>query len=141
MISGLIILYMGYRAMKHNAKHEQENLEEKLEKKEIKAHPVLTGFIINFTNPMTHFFWLTLSSTVIRVWHSAGTLPYLTFAVAMLSGMFLSLFGLNFLASKGRRMTTPKLSGKLSSLLAYAIAAFGIGFCVYGLFVLYRYIW
>lgn len=134
MLSGAIIFFIGYKAIKNSKANDSENEEEALEKKEIKSRPLLTGFIINFTNPMTHFFWVTLSSTVIRVWHNAGRLPYFVFAVSMLSGMFLSLLGVNYLASKGKKMDKLKFSGKFSNLLAYGIAAIGIGFFLYGLY-------
>ncbi len=141
MLSGVIIFYIGYKAMKKSKKKLEENEEESLvDKKEEKHRPVLTGFIINFSNPMTHFFWLTLSSTVIRVWRNTGKLTYFIFAVSMLTGMFMSLFAINFLASKGRKVASPKLSGKFSIFLEYGIAAIGIGFFLYGAYVLYTFI-
>lgn len=141
MLSGVIIFYIGYKAIKKNKNKQDEDEEKELQdKKEEKHLPVLTGFIINFTNPMTHFFWLTLSTTVIRVWRNYGKLTYFIFAVSMLAGMFISLFGINFIASKGKKVATPKLSGKFSVLLEYGIAVIGIGFFVYGLYVLYMFL-
>ncbi|MCR4436093.1 MAG: LysE family transporter [Clostridiales bacterium] len=138
MLSGMVIFYIGYKAVKSHKNFSSQTEEEELKKKEIKSRPLLTGFVVNATNPMTHFFWVTLSSTVLRVWRSAGRLPYFIFAVAMLSGMCLSLAGINYFASKGKKFSTPKLSTKLSSLLSYGIAAIGVGFFLYGL---YRLLW
>ena len=141
MFSGVIIFYIGYKAIKNSKKKSEENEEESLvDKKEEKHRPVLTGFLINFSNPMTHFFWLTLSSTVIRVWRNTGKLTYFIFAVSMLTGMFISLFAINFLASKGKKVASPKLSGKFSVFLEYGIAAIGIGFFLYGAYVLFMFI-
>jgi threonine/homoserine/homoserine lactone efflux protein len=141
MLSGVIIFYIGYKAIKNSKKKPEENNEENIQdKKEAKHRPIITGFIINFTNPMTHFFWLTLSTTVIRVWRNTGKLIYFIFAVSLLTGMFLSLFTINFIASKGKKVATPKLSGNISMLLEYGIAAFGIGFFLYGVYVLYMFI-
>jgi threonine/homoserine/homoserine lactone efflux protein len=141
MLSGVVIFYIGYKAVKNSKKKSEENEEESLvKKKEEKHRPILTGFIINFSNPMTHFFWLTLSSTVIRVWRNTGKLTYFIFAVSMLTGMFISLFSINFLASKGKKVASPKLSGKFSIFLEYGIAAIGIGFFLYGAYVLYIFI-
>lgn len=143
MLSGVIIFYVGYKAIRKSRSKTDEADEEKEseDKKAKEKHlPVFTGFIINFTNPMTHFFWLTLSSTVIRVWRNYGKLTYFIFAVAMLTGMFISLFSINFIASRGKKIATPKLSGKFSVLLEYGIAAIGIGFFVYGLYVLYMFV-
>jgi uncharacterized membrane protein YedE/YeeE len=89
---------------------------------------------------MTHFFWLTLSSTIIRVWRTYGRFTYFIFAVAMLSGMFISLFTINYLASKGKKIAAPKVSGKFSALLGCVIVAFGIGFFGNGIYKLYLYI-
>lgn len=140
MISGIIIFIIGYKAIKNGKNYNSEEEEEILEKKEIKSHPLLTGFIINMSNPMTLFFWFTFSSTVIRVWRYAGTIPYLTFVIFMLTGMFISLSILNYLASRGRKLTTPKFSGKLNILLSYGISAIGAGFFLYGLYVLLKYL-
>jgi len=137
LLSGSIIFYMGHREIRKSKSNKSEKEKVPLEEKEIKSLPILKGFIINFTNPMTHSFWLTLSSTVIRNWRYAGRLPYFIFSVSMLCGMFLSLCSINFLAHKGKRINTPKLSGKLNSLLAYGIAIIGIGFFSYGLYKLY----
>jgi threonine/homoserine/homoserine lactone efflux protein len=141
MLSGIIIFYIGYKAIKNSKKKSEKNEEQNLEiKKESKHRPVLTGFIINFSNPMTHFFWLTLSSTVIRIWRNTGKFTYFIFAVSMLTGMFISLCAINFIASRGRKIATPKLSSKFSVLLEYGITAIGIGFFLYGVYVLYRFI-
>lgn len=142
IVSGLVILFIGIKAIRSEHKPESESGSDEHQKKgalpsKDGARPVLVGFIVNFTNPMTHFFWLTLSSTVIRVWKSAGQLPYFIYAVAMLSGMFLSLAGLNLLASKGKRLKVPKLSGKAAALLAYGVTAFGAGFLINGAYKLF----
>lgn len=137
MLSGVIIFLIGYKAIKNKKSKSDENKEGILEKKEVQSRPIFTGFVVNFTNPMTHFFWLTLSSTVIRVWRHAGKLPYFIFAVSMLTGMFISLFGINFLVSKGRKIAPPKASGKITDLLSYGIAIIGIGFFAYGIYKLY----
>jgi len=140
LLSGLVIFFIGYRAIKSNICYTAETEEKLLEKKEMQSRPFLTGFIINISNPMTHFFWLTISSTVIRTWRSSGRLPYFIFTVSMLSGMFISLWCVNFLAAKGKKFSSLKFSGKFSSILAYGITAIGIGFFLYGLYRLYSLI-
>lgn len=147
VLSGVIVFYIGFKEIRKRKKlsgdvtgNKDGELKDSIDKKEGEHIPLLTGFIINISNPMTHFFWLTLSSTVIRVWRDYGKLTYFIFAVAMLTGMFISLFIINFIASKGKKVATPKLSGKFSVLLEYGIAAIGIGFFVYGLYVLYMFI-
>lgn len=141
MLSGIVIFYIGYKAI-HHRKTEEKNVSEGIvQKKTKKTHrPLFTGFIINFTNPMTHFFWLTLSSTVIKMWRSSGKLIYFIFSVALLTGMFTSLFLINFIASKGKKVAAPKLSGRFTVFLEYGIIAFGVGFFVKGLYVLINYL-
>lgn len=141
LLSGAIIFFIGCRAVRNNGKYDPVREKELSDKKEMKSKPVFTGFIINFSNPMTHFFWLTLSSTVMTVWRSAGRLPYFIFAVSMLCGMLVSLCSINYLASIGKKTSIPKLSGKFTGLLAYGIAAIGVGFFAYGLYKLYIYIY
>lgn len=136
MLSGVIIFFIGFKEIKNKKKSHNEYESDILEKKEIQSRPLLTGFIVNISNPMTHFFWLTLSSTVIRVWRSAGKIPYLAFTVSMLIGMFISLFMINYLVSKGKKIAPPKASGKLNDLLAYGISAIGVGFFAYGIYKL-----
>jgi threonine/homoserine/homoserine lactone efflux protein len=153
-ISGIIIFYIGYRALKSSKKGSEavvskandevtldSTVENNLSKLGSGHHKALfTGFIVNFSNPMTHFFWLTLSSTVIRVWRGYGRLVYFIFAVFMLCGMFVSLWGINFLASKGKKISAPKVSGKTANLLVYVILAFGAAFLANGIYKLIIYI-
>lgn len=129
IVSGLIIVYIGLKALRGAKKRHEEDSEK--ERKD-KSSPVFAGFIVNFSNPMTHFFWLTLSSTVIRRWSSSGSLVYYTFISFMLLGMFTSLAAINYLASKGKKISAPKHSAKADRILAYIIGAFGIGFVVNG---------
>jgi threonine/homoserine/homoserine lactone efflux protein len=138
-ISGIIILYIGIKAIKNSKKRSLDKEEKGLEENNTKSSALFTGFIVNFSNPMTHFFWLTLSSTVIRIWRGYGRLVYFIFAVFMLFGMFISLWGINFLASHGKKITAPKVSGKFPNLLSYVICTFGIGFLVNGIYKLYVY--
>lgn len=140
LLSGGIIFYIGYNSIKNIKINKSRQESEDIKVKEIKSRPVFTGFIINFSNPMTHFFWLTLSSTVIRRWRYLGRLPYFLFAVSMLSGMFISLFLINFLAHKGKKIAAPKHSGKFSDILAYGVAIIGVGFFAYGIYRLYIYV-
>jgi threonine/homoserine/homoserine lactone efflux protein len=142
-ISGIIIFYIGYRAIKKSKKDATEREKKEIQRIEediIRSHAVFTGFIVNFSNPMTHFFWLTLSSTIIRIWRSYGRLVYFMFAVFMLCGMFLSLCVINYFASHGRKIAAPKVSGKLTNVLTYIILAFGIGFFANGIYKLIMYI-
>lgn len=141
-ISGIIIFYIGYKAIKKNKKDATEREKKEIQRIEediIRSRAVFTGFIVNFSNPMTHFFWLTLSSTVIRIWRSYGRLVYFMFAVFMLCGMFLSLCVINYFASHGRKIAAPKVSGKLTNILTYIILAFGIGFFANGIYKLILY--
>jgi threonine/homoserine/homoserine lactone efflux protein len=139
-VSGIIILYIGIKAIRNSKRRSLENESEKPEEEDTKSSALFTGFIVNFSNPMTHFFWLTLSSTVIRIWRSYGRLVYFIFAVFMLCGMFISLWAINLLASHGRKFTTPKVSGKFTNLLSYVVCAFGIGFVANGIYKLCVYI-
>ncbi|ERI94387.1 translocator protein, LysE family [Clostridiales bacterium oral taxon 876 str. F0540] len=144
-ISAAVIFYIGYKALKGSKKNGSEEVKQEEEnedevKKSMDSRALFTGFIVNFSNPMTHFFWLTLSSTVISIWRSYGKLVYFIFAVAMLCGMFLSLWGINVLASKGKTISAPKVSGKAANLLIYVILAFGAGFFINGIYKLYLYV-
>jgi threonine/homoserine/homoserine lactone efflux protein len=139
-ISGVIIFYIGYKSIKHARKEHTDEEVHLIKEDEKKPRPVFTGFIVNFSNPMTHFFWLTLSSTVISIWRSYGKLVYFIFSVFMLCGMFASLWVINYLASHGRRIAAPKASGKAEKLLSYVVMAFGAGFLINGIYKLYLYI-
>jgi threonine/homoserine/homoserine lactone efflux protein len=139
-VSGIIILFIGIKAIKNSKKRSLEEESQEVQEEETTSNALFTGFIVNFSNPMTHFFWLTLSSTVIRIWRNYGRFVYFIFALFMLCGMFISLWAINFLASHGRKFTTPKVSGKLTNLLSYVICAFGVGFLINGIYKLCIYI-
>lgn len=138
LLSGVIIFYIGYMAKRSDGKNKLEKNENILPRKDIKAHPLLTGFIINISYPMTHFSWLALSSTYIRTWRVAGSLTYFIFAVSMLCGMFLSLIAINILASKGKKLVAPKLPANFNNLISYLIISVGSAFFIFGLYKLYQ---
>lgn len=140
VISGVIIFLIGYKSLKKSKENNLKKDEDAAEEKELDSHALFTGFIVNFSNPMTHFFWLTLSSTVIRIWRSYGKFTYFIFALFMLVGMFMSLWTINYLASRGKKLTTPKVSGKLENIISYVITLFGLGFMVNGLYKLYNFL-
>ncbi|MDP4094328.1 MAG: LysE family transporter [Bacillota bacterium] len=140
LLSGLIVFFIGFNAVRKGKSPGEKDIEDAAVNKRIKGRPVFTGFIINFTNPMTHFFWLTISSTIMRVWKSSGQVPYFTYSIAMLAGMFFSLLIINYLAVKGKRFKVPKLPGKASGMLAYVIVITGMGFLSFGLYNLYLYV-
>ena len=147
MLSGVIIFYIGYKSIKDSKNKDARSDSETavtasttsnvLKNKKMKSRPLFTGFIINFTNPMTHFFWLTLSTTVIRQWRYSGNIPYWIFSISMLLGMLLSLTAINFLASKGKKFAPPKLSGHTTILLSWAISTIGVGFFAYGIYKMF----
>jgi threonine/homoserine/homoserine lactone efflux protein len=147
-ISGIIIIFIAYKALinsKKQSRKENDGAEAKeaipAETNSDKHKAIFTGFIVNFSNPMTHFFWLTLSSTVIRIWRSYGRLVYFVFALFMLCGMFTSLYVINLVASKGKKISAPKVSGRAGNLLSYAILAFGLFFICNGIYKLIIYIY
>ena len=139
IVSGGVTFCIGYRAVKSGKSYDLEKEEEFLEKKGITNHPVFTGFIITLTYPMTHFSWLTFSTTFIRYWRNLGMVPYITFVAAMLLGILTCLTGINYLASKGKKVIKVKETGKFTNLLAYGIALLGTGFFIFGLVKLYLY--
>lgn len=134
IVSGVVTFYIGYRAVKSGKEYDLDKEEKRLEGNKVTSHPVFTGFIISFTYPMTHFSWLTFSTTFIRYWRGLGSMPYLTFVASMLSGIFICLTCINLLAAKGRKIGNEKKSEKFSGMLAYGIAALGVSFFVFGLF-------
>lgn len=134
IISGIVTFYIGYRAVKSGRNYNLDKEEKLLEENKVTSHPVFTGFIISITYPMTHFSWLTFSTTFIRYWRSLGRMPYITFVVSMLSGIFICLTCINLLAAKGRKIGNGKRSEKFTGMLAYGIAALGVSFIIFGLF-------
>lgn len=140
LLSGTVVFFIGFKSAAASRKSDPFHPEYRHEGGNTAERPILTGLVINITNPMTHFFWLTLSSTVLRVWRTTGGLTYFLFTVAMLSGMFLSLSGINFLASRGRKISPPKLSSRLNLWISYGISVIGVGFVLYGFYILYRYL-
>lgn len=137
IISGIVTFYIGFRAVRSGRKYNLDEEEELLEKKKITMHPIFTGFIISITYPMTHFSWLTFSTTFIRYWRGQGIVPYVTFVAAMLSGILICLTFMNLLAAKGRKIGSGKNTEKFTGLLAYGIATLGIAFIFFGVYRLW----
>ncbi|NLZ47473.1 MAG: LysE family transporter [Clostridiales bacterium] len=132
MLSGIVTFYIGYKDIKRGRGFNLQDEEKYLEKKGLFDHPYITGFVITFSYPMTHFAWLTFSTTFITYWHDKGVLTYGIFVASMILGMFITLTGVNFLASKGIKTIKSKKSNRLGNLLPYVIAVLGVVLFVYG---------
>ncbi len=140
LLAGLGIFVVGFREIRHSRKHEQSDLLEPHPVTDKKHRPYLTGFLMNISNPGSHFFWLTLSSTVIAFWHKTGKPSYYAFSASLLFGMFLGLTALNLLAHQGKRLSPPKVSGKIGRLIPYGISLMGLGFIATGVIRLIRHV-
>jgi threonine/homoserine/homoserine lactone efflux protein len=132
MASGAATFYIGYRGINTDPTVNLKDQGEVFQKKAVFNHPSLTGFVIAFSYPMTHFAWFTFSTTFIRYWHDKGGLTYGTFVASMLLGMFTTLATINYLASKGRRIIKYKENNRLEEVLPYIIAFLGAIFFIKG---------
>lgn len=132
-LSGAVTFFIGYKGIRKGRRYNLEEEERLLEKKGLLDHPYITGFVITFSYPMTHFAWLTFSSTFITYWRDKGTITYATFVASMILGMFTTLTGMNFLASKGKKMIKSDKTDRLGDLLPYVIAVLGAVFFAYGI--------
>jgi threonine/homoserine/homoserine lactone efflux protein len=133
-LSGIAIFFIGFRGIIHHRKAMLSDEDTSTEMAKSMTKPFLTGFLINFTNLGTHFFWLTLSSTVFTIWRNAGKLPFLVFSVSVVLGLFICIFTINLCIAKGFKAYLSALSTKISHILAYALAVLGIGFITYGIY-------
>jgi threonine/homoserine/homoserine lactone efflux protein len=133
-LSGIIIFYVGFKAIKNKDAHILDKDNSKLEQS---SSALFTGFIISISNPMTHFVWLTLSGTALRLWRGYGCVVYFIFLFCLILGMFITLVVLNLLAWHSKKIIAPKNSGKLDRIIAFIMIAVGIVFSVRGLYKLY----
>jgi len=133
LLFGIVVLVIGLGEMRKMRLHEKSDLLVPHPKKDKKKRAFLTGFLMTFTYPGTHFFWLTLGSTLFQVWRPSGKPVYYTFTVSLMVGMLLALITLNWLASKGKHFAPPKISGKITGLIPYGITLLGIGFIIIGI--------
>lgn len=132
MLFGMIVLLIGLKELRKKQCIEEKDIPEIHPKKNIKRQAFLTGFLITFSYPGTHFFWMTLSSTLFQVWRPYGKSVYYTFTFSLLIGMLFALITLNGVASKGKHLTPPKISGKIAKWIPYGIILLGVGFLVSG---------
>lgn len=103
--------------------------------KKFDSMPVLKGFLIAFTNPMTHSFWLTISGTMIHRLSDNGALQYYSFLIFIIIGMFTWFVFLNIVAMRGiKRFETTNRDEFVEKLIIIALFIFGIGFIIYGAF-------
>lgn len=137
IVSGIATFYIGYRSIKKGRSYNLEEEERYLKKKGLFDNPYITGFLITFSCPMTHFTWLTFSTTFINYWRDEGTITYGSFVASMILGMFITLAGINFFAAKGKKVIKSDKSNKIENLIPYIIAVLGVFFLIYGLIHLY----
>ena len=133
ILSGIVLAIIGYRSVKKHHNHESDLNPKVLKESKFKSMPFLTGFLLTFSNPLTHSLWLTLSGTVIRVWYYSGKAPYYAFIISIIVGMICWFVLLNLLVLRGKKVVEPSSSQKISLILTWAIVVIGALFVIYGL--------
>ncbi|MBZ4663052.1 MAG: hypothetical protein JG776_734 [Caloramator sp.] len=129
IICGLLILFFAFQDIKNYNGDRDENI------KKYDSKPVLKGFIIAFTNPMTHSFWLTISGTLIHRFSDMKPIYYYIFLIFIIVGMFIWFVFLNLAALKGiQRLENNKNNEIVEKLTIVIMFLIGIGFIVFGLY-------
>lgn len=129
IICGLLILFFAYQDIKNYKSSRNENI------KKYDSKPILKGFIIAFTNPMTHSFWLTISGTLIHRFSDMKPIYYYIFLIFIILGMFLWFVFLNLAALKGiQRLENTKNNELVEKLTIVIMILISIGFIVFGLY-------
>lgn len=138
ILFGGIILYIGLRD--RNRQHLAISSVKNKQEKPPKTHfAFLTGFLMNMTYPGVHFFWITISATVIRGWKESGPVAFYTFTASLLTGIFLALLTLNLLAKKGRHIQMPAFIKDVMKWVPSIIAGLGVVFILVGVFIAMRH--
>jgi threonine/homoserine/homoserine lactone efflux protein len=133
LLFGTVVLIIGLGEIRKMRQKEQSSLLVPKPARDRKQRAYLTGFLMTFTYPGTHFFWMTIGSTAIQVWRPLGKPAFYTFTVSLMVGMVLALATLNWLAMKGKRFAAPKIPAKFAVLIPYGITVLGTGFIITGL--------
>ncbi|MCX7884208.1 MAG: LysE family translocator [Caloramator sp.] len=97
--------------------------------------PVLKGFLIAFTNPMTHSFWLTISGALIHRFSDNCSFNYYLFLFFIIVGMFSWFIILNVAALKGvKKFSSAEKDKSFEKIIILFLTLLGIGFIVYGIY-------
>lgn len=130
IICGILILFFAYQDFK-GCRTEYQN------EKRYSSKPLIKGFIIAFTNPMTHSFWLTISGTLIHKFSDMKPIYYYLFLIFIIIGMFLWFVLLNIAALKGIKRLEINNSSIFAKAMIGIMSLIGIAFIVYG-FVIFK---
>ncbi|CDF58590.1 LysE family transporter [Thermobrachium celere] len=130
IICGILILFFAYQDFK-GCRTEYKN------EKRYSSNPLIKGFIIAFTNPMTHSFWLTISGTLIHKFSDMKPIYYYLFLIFIIIGMFLWFVLLNIAALKGIKRLEINNSSIFGKAMIGIMSLIGIAFIVYG-FVIFK---
>lgn len=133
IICGVLIIFFAYDDFKKSKDKKDVNVNK------FESLPVLKGFIIAFTNPMTHSFWLTISGTLIHKFRNSGSFNYYLFLLFIIIGMFGWFVILNIAALKGvKRFTTDKNNKSFDKIVILILLLLGIGFIFFGFCKFFR---
>ncbi|WP_127836532.1 LysE family transporter [Clostridium prolinivorans] len=131
IICGILIIIFSYGDFKkyNNNNKNYENINK------FDSMPVLKGFLMAFTNPMTHSFWITISGTLIHRFAGNSSFDYNLFLFFIIIGMFAWLVILNVAALKGtKKFISDKKDKYFEKFLILFMILLGLGFFIYGIF-------
>lgn len=133
VICGILIIFFAYGDFKKLNNKKDVNVNK------FESMPVLKGFLIAFTNPMTHSFWLTISGTLIHRFSDNGSFNYYLFLLFIIIGMFGWFVVLNIAALKGiKRFASTKEDKSFEKIIILIMLLLGIGFIIYGVCKFFR---
>lgn len=135
---GVALIIMGAMRIVKRGTRDEEEEEKKAEARILKrrSNPLwlmTQGFLFNFLNPATLFFWLSTTGAAVGLYRHNGRLIFIQFA-ATLGTVFLTDVLKAYFAKMAGRLITPKTIRRLSLVI-------GVGFMAFGAAILIRAYW
>ncbi|QCX34521.1 hypothetical protein FDN13_12870 [Caloramator sp. E03] len=133
IICGILIIFFAYDDFRKYKDKKDVNVNK------FESMPVLKGFLIAFTNPMTHSFWLTISGTLIHRFSDNGSFNYYLFLLFIIIGMFGWFVILNIAALKGvKKFKSANEDKSFEKIIIMILLLLGMGFILYGFCKFFR---
>lgn len=123
-LGAIVLIYLGSQSISGALRGiDFEETEKSMDK-----NPLLSGYIINISNPIAVVFWVGIFSSMIDHSENKSKLVVLLFSSTILIGIFLWHFTMSILSNWGKRFLNEMTAKYISLAAGIALVLFGINF-------------
>jgi L-lysine exporter family protein LysE/ArgO len=123
-IGAIVMMYLGYQSIKGAMREVDFGKTDKA----ISKNPLLSGYLVNISNPIAVVFWVGIFGSMIDNTESKSKINVLFLSSTILIGILLWHFTMSILSNWGKRYISERIVKYISTVAGIILVIFGMKF-------------